>query len=253
MPIGRPAEFEEKNAVYEQKRKIFLNAQAGFLAQELKEGCPCPVCGSTEHPSPCKLEEEHQNLTKEMIEELALQAEQLRGKQEQAAAAAEACREPSGRKTENAGESFEHLRSRAKEVLDLEEIRADFLEQMKGEFLHQSKKMEAEGRQLQKEVNEYQMLLSALIKSAKAERAISGEADAVRKRNSRCQTALERSRVMLESLEGSKDYQNRQEAQAAYAKADTAKKEKMYLSCGQRRDCKKHRNRKPSTDLNCKV
>lgn len=76
-------EFEEKNAVYEQKRKIFLNAQAGFLAQELKEGCPCPVCGSTEHPSPCKLKEEHQNLTKEMIEELALQAEQLRGKQEQ--------------------------------------------------------------------------------------------------------------------------------------------------------------------------
>ena len=30
--------------------------------------------------------------------------------------------------------------SRAKEVLDLEEIRAGFLEQMKGEFLHQSKK-----------------------------------------------------------------------------------------------------------------
>ena len=83
-------EFEEKNAVYEQKRKIFLNAQAGFLAQELRDGCPCPVCGSLEHPSPCKLEEAHQNLTKEMIEELSLQAEQLRGKQEQAAAAAEA-------------------------------------------------------------------------------------------------------------------------------------------------------------------
>ena len=35
--------------------------------------------------------------------------------------------------------------------------------------------------------------------------------------------------VMLESLEGSKDYQNQQEAQAAYAKADTAKKEKDVL------------------------
>ncbi len=78
-------EFEEKNAVYEQKRKIFLNAQAGFLAQELKEGCPCPVCGSTEHPSPCKLEEEHQNLTKEMIEELAFRQNSCGGKQEQAA------------------------------------------------------------------------------------------------------------------------------------------------------------------------
>ena len=222
-------EFEEKNAVYEQKRKIFLNAQAGFLAQELKEGCPCPVCGSTEHPSPCKLEEEHQNLTKEMIEELALQAEQLRGKQEQAAAAAEAAGSLLEEKQKNAGESFEHLRSRAKEVLDLEEICADFLEQMKGEFLHQSKKMEAEGRQLQKEVNEYQMLLSALTKAEKQKEQFQERLEQSAKETADAKTALERSRVMLESLEGSKDYQNQQEAQAAYAKADTAKKEKDVL------------------------
>lgn len=222
-------EFEEKNAVYEQKRKIFLNAQAGFLAQELKEGCPCPVCGSTEHPSPCKLEEEHQNLTKEMIEELALQAEQLRGKQEQAAAAAEAAGSLLEEKQKNAGESFEHLRSRAKEVLDLEEICADFLEQMKGEFLHQSKKMEAEGRQLQKEVNEYQMLLSALTKAEKQKEQFQEKLEQSAKETADAKTALERSRVMLESLEGSKDYQNQQEAQAAYAKADTAKKEKDVL------------------------
>ena len=222
-------EFEEKNAVYEQKRKIFLNAQAGFLAQELKEGCPCPVCGSTEHPSPCKLEKEHQNLTKEMIEELALQAEQLRGKQEQAAAAAEAAGSLLEEKQKNAGENFEHLRSRAKEVLDLEEIRADFLEQMKGEFLHQSKKMEAEGRQLQKEVNEYQMLLSALTKAEKQKEQFQEKLEQSAKETADAKTALERSRVMLESLEGSKDYQNQQEAQAAYAKADTAKKEKDVL------------------------
>ena len=222
-------EFEEKNAVYEQKRKIFLNAQAGFLAQELKEGCPCPVCGSTEHPSPCKLEEEHQNLTKEMIEELALQAEQLRGKQEQAAAAAEAAGSLLEEKQKNAGESFEHLRSRAKEVLDLEEICADFLEQMKGEFLHQSKKMEAEGRQLQKEVNEYQMLLSALTKAEKKKEQFQEKLEQSAKETADAKTALERSRVMLESLEGSKDYQNQQEAQAAYAKADIAKKEKDVL------------------------
>lgn len=222
-------EFEEKNAVYEQKRKIFLNAQAGFLAQELKEGCPCPVCGSTEHPSPCKLEKEHQNLTKKMIEELALQAEQLRGKQEQAAAAAEAAGSLLEEKQKNAGESFEHLRSRAKEVLDLEEIRADFLEQMKGEFLHQSKKMEAEGRQLQKEVNEYQMLLSALTKAEKQKEQFQEKLEQSAKETADAKTALERSRVMLESLEGSKDYQNQQEAQAAYAKADTAKKEKDVL------------------------
>lgn len=252
-------EFEEKNAVYEQKRKIFLNAQAGFLAQELKEGCPCPVCGSTEHPSPCKLEEEHQNLTKEMIEELALQAEQLRGKQEQAAAAAEAAGSLLEEKQKNAGESFEHLRRRANEVLGLEEmpdfsgmidtaekadfgkttvsdqksdfekICTDFLKWMKDELLQQNKKLEAEGRQLQKEVNEYQMLLSALTKAEKQKEQFQEKLEQSAKETADAKTALERSRVMLESLEGSKDYQNQQEAQAAYAKADTAKKEKDVL------------------------
>lgn len=240
-------EFEEKNAVYEQKRKIFLNAQAGFLAQELKEGCPCPVCGSTDHPSPCKLEEEHQNLTKEMIEELALQAEQLRKKQEQAAAAAEAAGSLLEEKQKNAGESFEDFCRRAEEVLgteampdfrkmtdsdnktDPEKIRADFLEQMKKECLHQSKKMEAEGRQFQKEVNEYQMLLSALTKAEKQKEQFQEKLEQSAKETADAKTALERSRVMMESLEGSKDYQNQQEAQAAYAKADTAKKEKDVL------------------------
>ena len=252
-------EFEEKNAVYEQKRKIFLNAQAGFLAQELKEGCPCPVCGSTEHPSPCKLEEEHQNLTKEMIEELALQAEQLRGKQEQAAAAAEAAGSLLEEKQKNAGESFEHLRRRANEVLGLEEmpdfsgmidtaekadfgkttvsnqksdfekICTDFLKWMKDELLQQNKKLEAEGRQLQKEVNEYQMLLSALTKAEKQKEQFQEKLEQSAKETADAKTALERSRVMLESLEGSKDYRNQQEAQAAYAKADTAKKEKDVL------------------------
>ena len=241
-------EFEEKNAVYEQKRKIFLNAQAGFLTQELRDGCPCPVCGSLEHPSPCKLEEAHQNLTKEMIEELSLQAEQLRGKQEQAAAAAEAAGSLLEEKQKNAGESFKHLRSRAEEVLgteaipdfrkmkdsdnktDPEKIRADFLEQMKKEFSHQSEQLKTEGRQLQKEVKEYQMLLSALTKAEEQKEQFQEKLEQSAKETADAKTALERSRVMLESLEGSKDYSNQQEAKAAYEKAGTAKKEKDVLA-----------------------
>ena len=34
---------------YEQKNKAFLDEQAGIIAATLKEGMPCPVCGSTEH------------------------------------------------------------------------------------------------------------------------------------------------------------------------------------------------------------
>ncbi len=32
--------------------RLFLREQAGFLAEQLQEGVPCPVCGSLEHPHP---------------------------------------------------------------------------------------------------------------------------------------------------------------------------------------------------------
>lgn len=35
---------------YEEKYRAFFSAQAGLMARELKEGDPCPVCGSLRHP-----------------------------------------------------------------------------------------------------------------------------------------------------------------------------------------------------------
>lgn len=50
-------EYEKANAAYDLKRNqydalyhSFIEGQAGRLAAELKEGEPCPVCGSTSHP-----------------------------------------------------------------------------------------------------------------------------------------------------------------------------------------------------------
>ena len=37
---------------YEGKNKAFLDEQAGIIAENLVEGQPCPVCGSTSHPRP---------------------------------------------------------------------------------------------------------------------------------------------------------------------------------------------------------
>ena len=37
---------------YQRMRRAFLDEQAGILAESLRPGEPCPVCGSTEHPMP---------------------------------------------------------------------------------------------------------------------------------------------------------------------------------------------------------
>ena len=44
------AEAERLNAGYNDMHKRFLDGQAGIMASGLKDGVPCPVCGSLSHP-----------------------------------------------------------------------------------------------------------------------------------------------------------------------------------------------------------
>lgn len=61
---------------YQTLHTAFLDAQAGILAREaLQEGKPCPVCGSLDHPHPCDLPEDLQDLSREAVQDAEKKAQ----------------------------------------------------------------------------------------------------------------------------------------------------------------------------------
>ena len=58
--------FKEKSDNYNNLYTTYLNEQAGIIAENLKDGEKCPVCGSTKHPCPAKKTVE--NISKELVD-----------------------------------------------------------------------------------------------------------------------------------------------------------------------------------------
>ena len=63
--------YGSENDDYMRLYHHYMNSIAGILAKELKEGTPCPVCGSLNHPAPCMIE------GKEISQELLFKKEAI--------------------------------------------------------------------------------------------------------------------------------------------------------------------------------
>ena len=85
---------------YQEMERLFLDAQAGILAENLTEGTPCPVCGSVHHPALAKKAEHAPD--KETLDQ---KKEELQKQNEVTAALSEAAGN-FGRQTEAAREEL---------------------------------------------------------------------------------------------------------------------------------------------------
>lgn len=83
---NRSAEADTAQDLYRRTERLFLDAQAGILAQTLSEGVPCPVCGSVTHPHPAVLPE--QAPTEARLKQLRQEADRSTAEVAEASAAA---------------------------------------------------------------------------------------------------------------------------------------------------------------------
>lgn len=72
------ADYKTAKTQYDELYERFLRGQAGVLAETLKSGEPCPVCGSTEHPAPAAIPDE--DISESKLKKLNTESDNAKGR-----------------------------------------------------------------------------------------------------------------------------------------------------------------------------
>lgn len=238
--------FNKENTAYIQAYNDFLDAQAGFLAEKLQRGEPCPVCGSTIHPHPHQAEKSA--LTKE---ELNILSESVRELQEGQAAAAKKAGEAKAMldaKEKNCIQIWGKLRQKVI-AYSRDEMGELDSEEIQGLIETWKKALKDEEKQLQKDKNQLQQLKKWLTKAAKDKEELTAQKNKADKMLADTKAELAAAQAELKSTFISTYYKSEEEANQFMEQAEQRKKnaEKQYHSCD--KVDKKVRSDKEKTEL----
>lgn len=238
--------FNKENTAYIQAYNDFLDAQAGFLAEKLQRGEPCPVCGSTIHPHPHQAEKSA--LTKE---ELNILSESVRELQEGQAAAAKKAGEAKAMldaKKKNSIQIWEKLRQKVI-AYSRDEMGELDSEEIQGLIETWKKALKDEEKQLHKDKKQLQQLKKWLTKAAKDKEELTAQKNKADKMLADTKAELAAAQAELKSTFISTYYKSEEEANQFMEQAEQRKKnaEKQYHSCD--KVDKKVRSDKEKTEL----
>ena len=205
-------------------RMAFLDGQAGLLAQTLKDGQACPVCGSICHPSPCPMPE-GPVLDRDKLEAEEQSAAVLRTTQEQAAAQAQTSRQMQEDKQAQARQHRTSLEEK------LQSIGIDAQREKHFEVLFAMLQKSMEQTNARKKEAQAQADLAHRAKDALAEYARRKEERSARLAEQeglvqQANLALQSEKAVLESRKNSLEFASLPEAEALLRAAKAKKRQK---------------------------
>lgn len=219
------ASYEKKHGEYEKKRQNFLDAQAGFLASELMEGMPCPVCGSIEHPRPCVMKKEHSEFTREGMDLLEKETEKLRAEQENLSAEVKSNTDLRDVKKQDFDESFNRLKNRMRE--NIPALPEEFSPGQGQELIRQwMKEVQENGIKYQRDREELQSVQKQMKDLEEEKPAVRKQMEISAEQVREARIAYESAKAEFQSYSFSSDFESEEAAKKAEAEA-ARKKERF--------------------------
>ena len=213
----------KKTAECDEKRRAYMDEQAGFLAMEqLVEGEPCPVCGSLSHPHPRKVSEQHQNLTRELIEKLEKERDRLRSDAEAKAKTAGSAADLFKEKKKNLSESTGRLLHQMKQYISVE-AETITLQMVEKLILEWSEALAGEGEKRKQDAAELKKAGDALAALPDKRSELRTAADAAVKEEGKTATDLASAVSKLDSLQKTCEFSDKMQANDVL---QTARKQK---------------------------
>ena len=214
--------YEKKQQEYETLRRAFLDAQAGFLAAELKPGNPCPVCGATEHPSPCIPKEEHRELSQDKIDQIGNDAESLRKEQETLSGEVKSNTNLRDARDRDFRENFEKLQDKMRRSIP--KLPESFSPGQARELIKQWKQqVQTEEFAYQKQAETLREIREKLEELEKRKPSLKENMETFQEQEKNVQAALEGARSELAGYSSSSDFSSEEEAKNARNMAENRK------------------------------
>ena len=222
-------DYETANAEYEELRRRFLNAQAGFLAEKLEPGKPCPVCGSTEHPHPHQKSVDHVDISEEKLQIMQENVDKLRKKQEQESGESAAANSEYKTRKDTYVESVHKLQARLRRSISSITEETTVTE-MSNALELWKQQTEAELEKLASEEKLLFQIRENLQKMDAQKKELQEKLEKCRKDEKAAAEKLAASEAELKNMKGSSEFQTKEDAEEALRQSEKARNhaEKIY-------------------------